>query len=280
MVFSEIKKSPSTACNFCGQEGSHSSSCPLVSKEELYKEVSVAEVITEQDLRELFVSGRKLSYPRSEDVGPGWVEGKVEDYNQHPGLHYFVLKLQGGIIGFAQFEEIRADGQKKALFHNHYISPQWQNKGLSHFLDRARIEKATTLKCSEAYTVVFPGNIGSLRSLTREGFVINDKPNNEFIERADPKHFFGTYFYLSRPLEERAEAETGKFDPAVLKNVKLERSFLRSKAEWILIYCWEDYLVKQALKQGYVGRQLILPKDFQEENPLITEEAILLQKVN
>ena len=190
--------------------------------------------------------------------------GFVKSFNEGTEPHLFVIKDNNGqVVAGAAIEIQQAGELKEAYFRMKVVRPDYESKGLAQRLTQRRIETAKAAGCQTAWAMVGKELPKALRTIFKDGFTISESstPDN-------------TDYRVSLDL---TKLETRKITIHEALSAAEVRSEDDITGEKILIPYKETTLINTALEQGYVGKQLFLPKDWLETNPH-TETFLYFEK--
>lgn len=204
--------------------------------------------------------------------------GYTKPYNESIEPHLFVIQdmdkeiIAGEVVEIQQAEQDKE--KKKAYFRMKVVAPSHRNKGLMERIEKVAIQAAIEAGCDEAWAVAGSGDPKAMRSLIKSGFLILGRARKIMRE----KNAQEDEYYFSRDLttEPRAVSSVEAMNAPVVQDIS------DLGGETLLIPYQHETLTDAALSQGYIGKQLFLPKDWPataELGEVFQKETLYFEKI-
>ena len=133
------------------------------------------------------------------------------------------------------------------------VDERYRGQELARLLVAKRIEVARTAGCEEAWSIVEGDNVTALRSIIKDGFVIK---GNGMTKTGD--EIVRDKYYVSLDLGK----QSNEFQPSPeLDKISHIRNADELGDEDVLIALDDRSVIESAFDAGYVGLQIVLPKD-------------------
>ncbi|MBI5135502.1 GNAT family N-acetyltransferase [Candidatus Uhrbacteria bacterium] len=168
----------------------------------------------------------------------------------------FVIRdKEENIIAGAQVDLHDRNGVKMAYLGSKFVLPEYREQNIANLLVQKRLDVAREAGCEVATAIVAANNGPALRTIMKDGFIIEDLPQNALADRRRVSLAYRMLRNLNTPkLQAPASEEL------------LHASIARKEQEItgdqpLLIDHSETMLILTALTKGYIGRWVVLPKE-------------------
>jgi len=242
----------------------------------LTDKLTLSEALKDEDLLRFFLLHAQEYAGGDEKVTPYALSQFQYFKRPREGLepHIYVIKNADNVVAGASLTIENSGDQKLAYLGQKVVAPDSRQQNLGPQLVKKRLDVAREAGCSQAYCYVTKDNSRALRSILKGGFVVDD-----FFDEPPPSGH-GKPPELWNVSKDLNKPELPVPDSETMKNAPIVNSSEEFGAAQIAIPFENKELIKLALKNGYVGRQIILPEQFNPEDQIqVKELKMFLEKI-
>ena len=236
-------------------------------------QTTVSPAVNEDDRRKFFelfykVHGETENLPENVSMQVKHFQILAPAFLDKSERRVFVIHDQNqNVIAGAELVLGEKTGRKEAYFGRKVVDHPYRERGFGQALTKERLRVAMENDCAEAWTLVEQDNITALRSINRNNFYIVGNGMKKTGEAA-----LRDSYYMSRDLTQEP--------PQPLQADQIEHTSRAENSETlnndrVLISADNPDLIHQALAKGFIGRQVIIPKDAKNiQHPMILMEKM------
>ncbi len=227
--------------------------------EDVADQWSLEEAINEDDHKEFFVLFHKVH--GMTDSLELRIQNAIKYYDRMPKAIFkngerrqFVIRNRDQqVVAGAELIIGEKNGKKEAYFGHKVVDEKHRGQNLGRMLVEKRLQLAQESGCVEAWSLVEQNNIGALRSINKDGFSIM---GNGFVKTGN--NVSRDTYYVSRDLTTDLPSLLPIDEIEQMEPVQVREQFV---GERILVPLDNKELIQSAFENGYIGIQVVIPKD-------------------